>query len=126
MIYPAGSNDGRGNQIEELCIIMNFRKAIQDHPNTIVLFYTDWSASSFMMSEMLSQLQDEYAGELEVLFVNADESQQIGARYGIRRIPTLAFFREEDIVKTVEGTASRSDITGLIHTLFMSKKRGGP
>ena len=105
---------------------MNFRNTIQTHPNIIVLFYTDWSASSFMMSELLSQLRDEYAGELEVLFINADESRHIGAQYGIRRIPTLAFFRGGNIVKTVEGTASRSDITGLIQTLFMSKKRGRP
>lgn len=101
---------------------MNFRKAIQEHRNIIVLFYTGWSASSIMMFELLRQLQVEYAGQLRVLYINADEFKQTCATYGIQKIPTLAFFREAEIVKILTGTASRSEITGLINTLFMIKK----
>ena len=90
--------------------IMNLNKAIQEKRNIIVEFYTDWSASSFIISELLKQLQREYAGRLDVIFINADDSGPLCARYGIQKIPTLVFFKQGQVVKTLGGTASRSDL----------------
>ncbi len=101
---------------------MNLKQAIQKKQNIIVEFYTDWSASSFMMSELLKQLQREYAGCLDVIFIDADDSGPLCVQYGIKKIPTLVFFKQGQVVKTLEGTASRSDMIHLIENLFVTKE----
>lgn len=103
---------------------MKLSRAIQEKRHIIVEFYTDWSASSFMMSELLKQLQREYADRLDVIFINADESGPLCAQYGIKKIPTLVFFKQGQVAKILEGTASRSDIIELIDTLFIEKEQG--
>lgn len=96
---------------------MKLNNIIQNKRRVLVEFYTDWSASSFIISEMLKQLQHEYAGRLEVLFINADESETLCAQYNIHKIPTLVMFQYGKIVKTLEGTASRTEIIELIEEL---------
>ena len=100
---------------------MNLNTAISEKRHIIVGFYTDWSASSFIIAEMLKQLQRDYAGKLEVLFINADESKQLCAEYSIHKIPTLVLFQHGKIVKTLEGTVSRAEIVGLIESLFLNQ-----
>ncbi|MBD3386026.1 hypothetical protein GF407_14010 [candidate division KSB1 bacterium] len=92
--------------------------AIQKKRNIIVEFYTDWSASSFIMSELLKQLQCDYADRFDVFLINADQSKRRCTMYGIRKIPTLLFFQHGKIFKTLEGTASRSELIELIESLF--------
>jgi len=99
---------------------MKLNKAIQEKSNIIVEFYTDWSASSFIIAEMLKQLRSDYAGRLEVLFINADESAELCADYNIHKIPTFLFFQHGNIVKTLEGTASRTEIIELIENLVLN------
>lgn len=101
---------------------MNLNKAIQKNLNIIVEFYTDWNASSFIISELLKQLQRDYTGHLEIFFINADESKRLCTQYGIQKIPTLVFFKHGKVVKTLKGTASRSDIINVIETLLVEKE----
>ncbi|MDZ7722888.1 MAG: thioredoxin family protein [candidate division KSB1 bacterium] len=100
---------------------MKLNQAIQKKQNIIVEFFTDWSASSFMMSELLKQLQREYAARFKVFFINADESGPLCAQYRVQKIPTLVFIKQGQVVKILEGTASRSDMINLIEKLFLKK-----
>jgi thioredoxin 1 len=101
---------------------MNLDHAIQEKHNIIVEFYSDWSASSFIMGELLKQLQRDYSEKFDVFFINADQSRRRCKTYGIRKIPTLLFFQHGKIVKTLEGTASCTDLIELIEYLFLSKQ----
>ena len=97
---------------------MKLNTAIKEKRHIIVEFYTDWSASSFIIAEMLKQLQCDYAGRFEVQFIDADESKQLCAEYSIHKIPTLVLFQHGKVVKILEGTASRAEIVELIENLF--------
>lgn len=97
---------------------MNLNKAITEERHIIVEFFTDWSATSYIIAQMLKQLQRDYAGRIDVLFINADESKELCAAYSIQKIPTLVFLKHGTIVKILEGTASRVKIVELIEDLF--------
>lgn len=45
-----------------------------------------------MMKPVLDKLTKDYAGRLEVVFIDVWEKREEGARYGIRVIPTQIFF----------------------------------
>lgn len=67
-----------------------------------------------MMAPMLEELKSEYAGKLEVVFIDVWKAPEKGREYGIRMIPTqifydvdgnefyrhVGFFSKEDILKT--------------------------
>ena len=45
-----------------------------------------------MMAPILSELQKDYAGQFEVVFIDVWKKREEGSRYGIQLIPTQIFF----------------------------------
>lgn len=48
-----------------------------------------------MMAPILAQLAKDYAGQLDVVFIDVWKNKEEGERYGIRVIPTQIFFDTE-------------------------------
>jgi thiol-disulfide isomerase/thioredoxin len=59
---------------------------------TVVQFAVASSVPSEMMAPVLEGLQQKHAGALNVVFVNMGDEAILGARYGIRSVPTQVFF----------------------------------
>jgi thioredoxin 1 len=59
---------------------------------SLVQFTVPSSVMGEMMTPVLEGLQQKHAGALNVVFVNVGEEQILGARYGIRSVPTQVFF----------------------------------
>jgi thiol-disulfide isomerase/thioredoxin len=84
---------------------------------SLVQFAVPSSVMGEMMTPVLETLQQKHAGALNVVFVNVGDEQILGARYGIRSVPTQVFFDkagkevsrnqgvidEEDLAKAVAG-----------------------
>jgi thiol-disulfide isomerase/thioredoxin len=84
---------------------------------SLVQFAVASSVMGEMMTPLLEALQQKHAGALNVVFVNVGDEQILGARYGIRSVPTQLFFDkagkevsrnqgvidEEDLAKAVAG-----------------------
>lgn len=64
-----------------------------------------------MMTPVLTQLSKEYAGQLEVVFIDVWKNRDEGSRYGIRVIPTQVFFdaKGEELFRH-EGFFPKKDI----------------
>lgn len=45
-----------------------------------------------MMAPILAELEKEYAGQLEIVFIDVWKQREEGARHGIRLIPTQIFY----------------------------------
>src|SRR2546426_10155852 len=58
----------------------------------VVDFYADWCGPCRMMSPVVEQLADEYAGKVTIGKLDVDVNQEIAIRYGIMGIPTLGIF----------------------------------
>jgi thioredoxin 1 len=71
-----------------------------------------------MVAPVLEELAGEYADRLAVGKVNVDENRQIAARFGIRSIPTLLFFRDGAQVDQVVGAHPKATIKGKIDQLL--------
>ncbi len=59
---------------------------------SLVQFAVPSSVMGEMMTPLLEALQQKHAGALNVVFVNVGDEQILGARYGIRSVPTQLFF----------------------------------
>jgi thioredoxin 1 len=64
-----------------------------------------------MMAPILDELAKEYAGQLDVVFIDVWKTQGAGERYGIRLIPTQIFYSaEEKELFRHEGFYAKKDI----------------
>jgi len=69
----------------------------------VVDFYADWCGPCRMMSPVVEQLADEYAGKVTIGKLDVDANQEIAIRYQIMGIPTLGIFSGGKLVDRLIG-----------------------
>ena len=60
--------------------------------------------------EPVEELANEYAGRVKVAKLDADDHTQTVARYQIRGLPTLLFFRDGEVQDTIVGAAPKGQL----------------
>lgn len=76
----------------------------------LVDFWAEWCAPCRMVAPVLEDLAVEYEGRMTVTKLNVDENRQTAARFGIRSIPTILFFKDGSQVEQVIGALPKSGI----------------
>jgi thioredoxin 1 len=88
--------------------VQNFDSAVLAHPGLTVVDV--WSPSCVpcrQLSRLLGQLAAELPEGVRIGTVNADDNAALIARYDVRSVPTLLFFKDGVIVETRTGVDRR-------------------
>ena len=68
-------------------------EVLQAEGLTIVDFWAPWCGPCKMLSPIVEQLAEEYAGKAKICKLETDENQNVAVNFGIMSIPTLIFFK---------------------------------
>jgi thioredoxin 1 len=93
----------------------NFDEVVikSDKP-VIVDFWAEWCGPCRMISPIMEEISTEYSGKALVVKCDVDSSPAISARYSIRNIPTILFFKDGKIAdKQVGAVPKNSFVTKL-------------
>ena len=82
----------------------------------MVDFWAPWCGPCRAIAPVLDELVEESGGRSTLLKVNVDESPALAARYEIRSIPTLLFFKEGTLVDRVVGAAPKTVLQSIVST----------
>lgn len=94
-------------------------EVVQSDDLVMVDFWADWCGPCRIIAPVVEQLADDYADKgLKVGKLDVDENQQVAARFGIRSIPTILFFRNGEVVDSLVGAMPKPHFEEKIEALL--------
>ena len=96
----------------------NFEELLSSGQPLVVDFWAQWCGPCKAISPIIEELAKEYEGKANIGKVDVDENDDITARYGIRNIPTILFFKNGELVDKQVGAATKAAIAAKIDALL--------
>ena len=84
----------------------------------LVDFWATWCGPCKMIAPIIDEIANEKAGVVKVAKVDVDQNASIAARYAIRAVPTLLFFKNGEVKdQVVGGMVTKKDLLAKIEAL---------
>lgn len=84
----------------------------------VVDFWATWCGPCKMIGPVVEELAGEYEGKVKFAKMDVDNNRQTPARFGIRNIPTLIFFKGGEVVNTVVGAQPKTSLEEQVKKLL--------
>lgn len=81
----------------------------------LIDFYADWCAPCKIMAPIISEIEKEFAGKVEVVKINVDAEVDTASKYNVLSIPTYVFEKSGKEIDRLIGARSKSELSQLIN-----------
>ena len=86
------------------------REVIESELPVLVDFFAEWCGPCRMLSPVMEQLAEEYAGKVKMVKLNVDQSPELASSFGINSIPALLYFQGGQVKGSSAGLVSKADL----------------
>lgn len=89
----------------------NFDEVVSSSKLPVMVdFWAPWCGPCRMLSPLVDEMAKKYDGQITVAKCNVDDASEVPAKYGIRNIPTLLFFRNGELVDRTAGGLTKAEL----------------
>ena len=97
----------------------NFEELVLNSEKPVIVdFWAEWCGPCRMVGPIVEEVGVDYEGKAVVAKVDVDSNPGITAKYGIRNIPTILFFKNGDVADKQVGAVPKSTIVNKLEALF--------
>ncbi len=135
-LYASSGDTTKSGNDENSVIYLDaktFKEKVFDYENNtewkyegevpaILDFYADWCGPCKMLSPVLSKIQKEYNGKIQIYKINTDQQRELSATFGIRSLPTIVFVPLKGEPQAAMGYRSQNDLETMISELLKVEK----
>lgn len=102
--------DIREDNMKEIKNVEQFNQEISDAKDSILIvdFAASWCKPCVTLTPILKEIDLE--GKIKVVKIDVDQVPELAQKYGIRGIPTMLYFKNGVIIKTLVGIHSKEEI----------------
>ncbi|MBU1012286.1 MAG: thioredoxin [Bacteroidetes bacterium] len=97
----------------------NFEEIVlKSNKPVIIDFWAVWCGPCRMVGPIVEEISKEYEGKAVVGKVDVDNNPGVSAKFGIRNIPTILFFKNGEIVDKQVGAVPKQVIANKLEALL--------
>jgi thioredoxin 1 len=90
---------------------------LKSEKNVLVDFWAEWCGPCKILTPVIDQIAIDNEGKYLIGKVNVDECPDIAAKYGIRSIPCLLYFKNGKVIKQTVGVVEKSEIESILESI---------
>ncbi len=92
----------------------NFNKLINGEKPVLIDFHAEWCGPCKMLAPIIKEVAQEIGEKVRVIKIDIDQNQALAQRYQVRGVPTLALFKDGEIIWRESGVKTKHQIVSSV------------